>query len=72
MNGSTHMGKPARKNAIRKLLKAEGRSWAWLSRQSGYSDEHLRRVDAGGHPGTPKFWVAVRAVLGDRIDRKAA
>jgi hypothetical protein len=56
--------KSAAKHRIRAILRSEGRSVVWLARQTGYSRDHITRVDEGKHPGAEKFWIAVKAALG--------
>lgn len=56
--------KTATPHRIRAILRAEGRSVVWLARQTGYSTDHITRVDEGKHPGADKFWKIVSSVLG--------
>lgn len=52
------------KHRIRAILRADGRSVVWLARQTGYSTDHIHKVDSGGHPGSIRFWKLVNGVLG--------
>lgn len=56
---------------IRETLRSEGRSLRWLAERTGYSADHISRVDSGQHPGTTKFWRLMESVLGP-LNGKAA
>ena len=52
-------------NAFRRTVREQGRSFIWLSRQTGYSESQIGRVARGEHPGSEKFHIAMRQALGE-------
>lgn len=46
------------------LLRAEGRSQAWLARRTGYSTSHVHNVAAGNNPAAAVFRRKCAEVLG--------
>lgn len=56
--------KSGNKRRIREILRSEGRSLRWLAERTGYTADHISRVDSGQHPGTVKFWRLMESVLG--------
>lgn len=45
------------------ILKTQGRSIAWLARQTGYSANYLYLIKMGTRPPSPEFMRRVSAVL---------
>lgn len=56
--------KSGTKHRIRSILQSQGRSLVWLARETGYSTDHIARVDEGRHAGAEKFWKLINATLG--------
>lgn len=52
---------------LKVVIRDQGRSYVWLSRQTGYSVRQISRVAAGEHAGTTKFWKLVVAALGEEV-----
>lgn len=63
--------KSRKQRPILSILRNEGRSLRWLAKQTGYSADHISRVDSGQHPGTTKFWKLMESVLGPLNGRAA-
>lgn len=59
--------KSRKKRPIKDLLHREGRSLVWLARQTGYTPDHISRVDSGKATGTERFWKLMRSVLGEEV-----
>lgn len=45
------------------ILRADGRSQAWLARVTGYSVSHVHNVSAGNNPAAPAFRARCAAAL---------
>jgi lambda repressor-like predicted transcriptional regulator len=65
---STAQRKPRTKAAsLRDVLREQGRSMVWLSRQTGYSVSQIGRVARREHPGSERFWKVVALALGEEV-----
>ena len=53
------------KRGLRDVVKGQGRTFRWLARVTGYSEEQISRVANGHHPGSERFHIAMRHALGE-------
>ena len=49
---------------LRELMDDQGRTYAWLARETGYSESYIFKVIKGGRPWTQAFGDAVQRALG--------
>lgn len=49
---------------LRSLMDDQGRTYAWLARETGYSESYIFKVIKGGRPWTEAFGDAVNRALG--------
>lgn len=49
---------------LRELMDDQGRTYAWLARETGYSESYIFKIIKGGRPWTPEFGSAVQRALG--------
>ena len=49
---------------LRQLMDDQGRTYAWLARETGYSESYIFKVIKGGRPWTQAFGDAVQRALG--------
>ena len=49
-------------------VRAQGRTFAWLARQTGYSLSQISRIANGHEDGSDRFHLAMERVLGEQYD----
>ncbi len=50
---------------LAQVVREQGRTMAWLARQTGFSEGHVRRVARGESPGSKPFHTAIVRLLGE-------
>lgn len=65
VNGARKARTHAAKRGLRDVVKGQGRTFRWLARVTGYSEEQISRVANGHHPGSLRFHIAMRQALGE-------
>lgn len=54
-----------RARKLRETVKGQGRSFVWLARVTGYSENHINKVVNGRHRGSERFFIAAKHALGE-------
>lgn len=49
---------------LKDVMDAQGRTWAWLARETGYSESYIHKIVSGARPWTPEFGAKVQVALG--------
>lgn len=49
---------------LKELMESQGRSYAWLARETGYSESYIFKIVSGSRPWTPEFGAKVQQALG--------
>lgn len=49
---------------LRDVMEEQGRSMAWLARETGYSESYVWKITKGSRPWTPEFGASVQRALG--------
>lgn len=61
---TTHEAHRSEGEQLRELMEDQGRSYAWLARETGYSESYVWKVVKGARPWTVEFGTAVNRALG--------